>query len=230
MGEKKRKEAEVARWKKVVVVGACILFVVLMVVSGMGFSWLTMFNTVKPGNAVTVDYTIYSAGGSPIITSSASLFQTSAAAGGGVVYSKPITISANSTSPQPIYSIPVFTASNGWGEEFALFASEYNTLSKDLIGLKVNEQKQITLPAPASMKQFWTADQLARNKVNMSQIQVGDVIAMGVSDNPQELATNKTAFSYIRIGEITQKTSSGIEVDFGYPRAVITVTAINSQS
>lgn len=59
MGEKKRKEEEVARWKKVVVIGACILFVILMVVSAMGTSWLSMFSAVKPGDTVIVDYTLY---------------------------------------------------------------------------------------------------------------------------------------------------------------------------
>jgi len=231
MGEKKRKEAETARWKKVLVVGACVLFVVLMVVSGMGFGWINMFNTVKPGNAVVVDYTIYNYGGNPVITSNLQLFKDSVTSGKDLVYSKPITVVANNSFAKSIYSIPVYTVNGGWGdEEFALFSSEYNTISANLVGMKVSEQKQIALPAPESMKQFWTTEQLQRNKLNVSAVKVGDVIAMGVSDNPQELATNKTAFAYMRIGEITSKNPDGIEVNFGYPRAVVSVTSINSNS
>ena len=44
MGEKKQKEKKVAQWKKIIVVGACVLFVVLMIVSGMGSSWISAFS------------------------------------------------------------------------------------------------------------------------------------------------------------------------------------------
>ncbi|MDO9324518.1 MAG: hypothetical protein Q7T80_06120, partial [Methanoregula sp.] len=68
MGEKKQKEKAVAQWKKIVVVGACVLFVVLMIVSGMGSGWISAFKVIKPGDAVVVDYTFYDAGGNAILT------------------------------------------------------------------------------------------------------------------------------------------------------------------
>ena len=49
MVDKKQKELVVKRTKQVLVVGACVLFVVLMILSGMGSHWITMFTVVKPG-------------------------------------------------------------------------------------------------------------------------------------------------------------------------------------
>ena len=69
MSDKKQKEARIKKVKQVLVVGACVLFVVLMILSGMGSHWLTMFTVVKPGDTVVVDYTFYDATGTPILTS-----------------------------------------------------------------------------------------------------------------------------------------------------------------
>ena len=52
MGDKKQKEATMKRVNQVLVIGACVLFVVLMILSGMGSGWLTMFTVVKPGDSV----------------------------------------------------------------------------------------------------------------------------------------------------------------------------------
>ena len=67
MSDKKQKEAMVKRVKQVIVVGACILFVALMILSGMGSGWLTMFTTVKPGDSVVVDYTLNDIYGNPVL-------------------------------------------------------------------------------------------------------------------------------------------------------------------
>jgi hypothetical protein len=77
------------------------------------------------------------------------------------------------------------------------------------------------------MTQEWTTDQLMLNKVNISDISIGDVLAMGVSDNPEAEISNTSAITYIRTGEITQKTQSGVVVDFGYPVAEVRVVSIN---
>jgi hypothetical protein len=50
---------------------------------------------------------------------------------------------------------------------------------------------------------------------------------MGVSDNPEAEVSNTSAITYIRTGEITQKTQSGVVVDFGYPVAEVRVVSIN---
>ena len=75
MGEKKKKEASTKKLTKIIAVIAGILFVVLMVVSAMGTSWITSFATVKPGDSVVVDYTIYNTNGYPLITTDVSQYK-----------------------------------------------------------------------------------------------------------------------------------------------------------
>jgi hypothetical protein len=96
--------------------------------------------------------------------------------------------------------------------------------------MKTNQQKKITLPATSSMSQLWSVEQLSKNKVNITEVNIGDVFAMAVSDNPEEMASNASAVSYLRLGEITRKTSAGIVVDFGYPTADIRVVSVSSQT
>ncbi|MDP2796879.1 MAG: hypothetical protein Q8N94_05130, partial [Methanoregula sp.] len=104
---------------------------------------------------------------------------------------------------------------------------EYDAMSSGIVGMKVNEQKRITIPSSASMTQLWSPELLKRNGVNMSDINVGDIIPMGVGDNPEEMATNQSSTTYMRIGEVSQKTPEGAVVDFGYPAADIRVVKIN---
>jgi len=228
MGEKKRKEAEVARWKKVVVVAACVIFVVLMVVSGMGFGWLSMFAVTKPGQTVVLDYTIYDGSGNPVITTDQQVYTTAASAGKPVLYTQQIVVVANQTMTEPIYPVPVYTSQTGSESEFAIFAMELNAITSGVVGMSTNQQKTVALPASSSMSQLWSAEDLEKNGIDMNSINVGDQFAMGVSDNPEEMATNESAKTFIRISEVIRKTDGGIVVDFSYPKADIRVVSINN--
>jgi hypothetical protein len=229
MGEKKKKEASTKLWQKILIVGACVLFVVLMIVSGMGSGWLSIFTVVKPGDTVVIDFTLLNAEGNPILTTDQQLYTKDTTTNSGLVFSRPISITANQTLTRSLYPVPIFTASSGWTNQFAIFSPEYNAISTSLVGMKINEQKRISIPSGNSMTQNWSADQLMLNKVNISDINVGDVLAMGVSDNPDVEITNTSAITYIRTGEVIQKTQSGVIVDFGYPAADIRVVSINKR-
>jgi hypothetical protein len=226
MGVQKKKEAETAQWKKVLVVGACVLFVVLMVVSGMGSGWLTMFSSVKPGDAVVFDYTIYNAAGTPVVTTDQQVYKAAVAAQQSPLAAKQISLVANQSLGKSIFPVQVY-ATNGGSNQFALFATEYDAISSGLVGMKANQQKKITLPASSAMSQLWSVEQLNRNKINITDVNVGDMFAMAVSENPEETASNTTT-SYLRVGEIIRKTPAGIVVDFGYPTADIRVVSITN--
>nr|WP_319375149.1 hypothetical protein [uncultured Methanoregula sp.] len=228
MGEKKRKEAATKNWKKIVAIVAGVLFVVLMVVSSMGSSWISSFAVAKPGDSLTLDYTLYDSSGSPIVTTDQQIFKNAAAKGGAMIYSKQLSVIANQSYTDSVYPVDVYTIGNGWGNQFAFFPNEYTAISSGIVGMKTNEQKTIRLPADSSMTQLWTTDQLLRNNVNLSNIRVGDVLAMGVSNNPLEEKSNTTALNF-RVAEITGKTDSGATVDFGYPRIDVKVAAINTK-
>jgi hypothetical protein len=231
MGEKKQKEKSVAQWKKIVVVGACVLFVVLMIVSGMGSGWISAFAVAKPGDIAVIDYTFYDVGGNPIITTDQNLFKQLAAQGKPVLLSKQLSITSNQSLEQSLFPVQIYTTGLGWtGTKFALLKPEFEAMSTGIVGMKVNEQKRIIVPSSTSMTQLWSPELLTRNGVNMSDIRVGDFLTMGVSDNPQETVANKTSLSYMRIGEVSRITDQGAVVDFGYPSADIRVLSLNKNN
>ena len=230
MGEKKQKEKTIAQWKKIVVVGACVLFVVLMIVSGMGSGWISAFAVTKPGDVAVIDYTLYDAGRNPLLTTDQTLFKQVASQGKAILYTKQITVTSNQSLAHSIFPVPVYSTGSGWANQFAIFKPEYEAMSSGLVGMKVNEQKRITIPSSASMIQLWSPDLLKRNGVNISDMNVGDILTMGVSDNPEEMATNKSSLTYMRVGEVTRITPEGAVVDFGYPSVDIRVVSINKNN
>lgn len=230
MGTKKQQEKSKKLWVKVLAVIVGVVFVVLMVVSSMGSSWISGIASVKPGDTVVVDYTLRDAQGHAIVTSSSSLYKQLAGQGSNVLYSKQLTLTANQSLATPLFPVQVYSTSSGWASQFALFASEYNTMSNGIVGLRVSDQKTISLDSGKPMTQFWSTEQLENNNMSLSQMSVGQLIALGVSDNPEAGAGNSTATYYTRVGEITNKTSEGITLDFAYPTADITVVSINKAS
>jgi hypothetical protein len=195
----------------------------------MGTSWLTIFTSVKAGDTVVIDYTLFDAAGKPIVTTEKSTYDQAVAQGSGVFGSKQITITANQTMEKPIYSIMVYPSNGGKVQQLALFSSEYNALSSGIIGMRVNEQKRIPISSNIPMTYDWSAERLALNKINLSDITIGDSFFMGVSDNPEGAANNTSANSYLRIGEVANKSSEGVVVDFSFPVIDVRVVTINKQ-
>ena len=230
MGEKKQKEKTVAQWKKIIVVSACVLFVVLMIVSGMGSSWISAFAVAKPGDVAMIDYTLYDALGNPIVTTDQNVFKQVASKGNYVLFSKQISVTSNQSLANSLLPVQVYSTGSGWANQFALFRPEYDAMSSGIVGMKVNEQKRINIPSATSMNQLWSPELLKRNGVNLSDLNVGDIIPMGVGDNPEEMATNKSSMTYMRLGEVSRITPQGAVVDFGYPSADIRVVSINKNN
>ena len=74
MGAKKQAVKSKKVWIKALAIIAGVLFVVLMVVSAMGSSWISSLATIKPGDVVVLDYTLRDAQGTPILTSNQQLY------------------------------------------------------------------------------------------------------------------------------------------------------------
>ena len=229
MGVKKKKEDSTKLVSKIFIVGICLLFVGLMILSGMGTSWLTIFSSVKPGDTVVIDYTIFDAGGKPVVTTEKSTYDQIVAQGSGVFGSRQITLIANQTMEKPIYSIPVYPSNGGSVQQLGLFSTEYNAVSSGIIGMKVNEQKRIPISSDTPMTYEWSAERLALNKINLSDISVGNNFFMGISDNPEAASGNTSANTFLRIGEVSSKSPDGIMVDFSYPSIDVRVVSINNQ-
>jgi len=229
MGEKKKNEESMKTIKKVLIVGACVLFVALMIISGMGSSWLVMFTSVKPGDSVVIDYTLFDAGGKPIVTSEKTTYDQVLAQKREIFGSKQLTIVSNQTMEKPIYSVPVYSSTGTTVKQLAIFSSEYNAISSGIVGMKVNEQKRIAISPETPMTHDWSAEQLSLSKINLTDISVGDNFFMGISDNPEDVANSTTANAFLRIGEVANKSSEGIIVDFSYPVIDVRVASINKR-
>jgi hypothetical protein len=228
MGDKKQKEATIKKVKQVLVVGACILFVLLMILSGMGSSWLTMFTVIKPGDRVVVDYTLYDINGNPLMTSSQQAYTSAVSKGSEPIYARQLLIITGQNLTQSIYPVSFYTSSSGWTKEYALFSMEYDAINMAIVGMRTGDQKRIQIPN-TSMAQEWSSEQLTRNDVDIGDLSVGDILAMAVSDKPEEMADN-TSVMYTRVGQITAKTNESVIVDFGYPSADIRIVSINAKS
>jgi FKBP-type peptidyl-prolyl cis-trans isomerase 2 len=228
MGDKKQKEAMIKKAKQVIVVGACVLFVILMILSGMSSHWLTIFTVIKPGDTVVVDYTMYDINGNPVLTSNQQTYTKASTNGRNIIISKQLSIITGQNLTKSIYPVSMYTSSSGWTQEYALFSTEYDAINRALVGMKTGDQKRIHVPN-SSMAQEWSATQLTNNDVNISDINMGDILAMGVSDNPEAMATN-TTITYTRVGQVTSKTNESVIVDFGYPSADISIVSINANS
>jgi hypothetical protein len=228
MGDKKQKEALMKKVNQVIVVGACVLFVVLMIISGMGSGWLTMFTVIKPGDSVIVDYTFYDISGNPLLTTNQQTYTQLASKGKSIIFARQLPVTAGQNLTRSLIPVQMYTSDSGWSQSFAIFGTEYDAISQTLLGMKKGDQKRIRL-SNASLSQSWSKETLVRNNVSMDLMNVGDSLTMGVSDKPEQMASNASV-SYARIGEITSKTADGIIIDFGYPSVDITVTAINPTS
>jgi hypothetical protein len=228
MGDKKQKEATMKKVKQVLVVGACILFVVLMVLSGMSSHWLTIFTVVKPGDKVIVDYTFYDAGGNPLLTTNQQIYTQTAAKGKSIIYGRQLSMVAGQNMTKTVYPVQIYTSDGGWTQQFAIFGTEYNAIGAAILGMKTGEQKRVTIPNSA-MVQNWSKAQIEK-KISMDLLNTGDVLTMGVSDNPEEMINSTNTTVYTRMAVITSKTADGILVDSGYPAVDISITAINPTS
>jgi FKBP-type peptidyl-prolyl cis-trans isomerase 2 len=229
MSDKKQKEAMIKKVKQVIVVGACILFVILMILSGMSSHWLTVFTVTKPGDTVVVDYTLYDVNGNPVLTSSQQTYASASAKGRDILYSKQLSMTVGQNLTKSLYPVSIYTSGKGWTKEYALFSTEYDAIDKALIGMKAGDQKRMAVPN-SSMAQEWSATQLTKNGVNISDLNVGDVLAMGVSDDPDAMARNASSTTYTRVGQVTSKTNESVTVDFGYPAVDISIVSINANS
>jgi hypothetical protein len=229
MGTKKQADKSRKMWTKVIAIIAGIFFVVVMVLSSMGSSWLTSLTPVKPGDVVVLDYTIKDPRGNVLITSDQQLYKTLLSEGSNILLSKQLTVTANQTYPIAVYPVQIYTTQTGWGDNYAIFASEYDAISSGILGMKTNDQKTITMTSGLPTTQFWSADQLMHNDLNITSVRVGDIIPLGVSDNPAVTKANSTTESYyIRLGEVTNKTPDGVTLDFSHPAIQVSVVSITS--
>jgi hypothetical protein len=230
MGEKKKKEATVKTWKKMLFVAAAILFVVVMVVSSMGMNWISGLAPIKPGDAVLVDYTIYDSTGRPFLTTDQQVYKEQVAKGASLLFAKQLTLTANQSYRQALFPVLVYSPMNGGSyQEFALYNPEYAAISNAVVGMKANEKKKVILPTSGTMTTLLSPEDLEKTQIDINSLEVGDSLLLGVSENPEAMAGNTSAVSYVRLAQVVRVSTAGIIVDFSYPSADVTVVQFSHQ-
>jgi len=230
MGEKKKKEATVKTWKKMLFVTAAILFVVVMVISSMGMNWISGLAPIKPGDAVVVDYTIYDSTGRPFLTTDQQVYKEQVAKGASLLFAKQLTLTANQSNRQALFPVLVYSPVNGGSyQEFALYNPEYAAISNAVVGMKTNEKKKVILPTSGTMTTLLSPEDLEKTQIDINSLEVGNSLLLGVSENPESMAGNTSAVSYVRLAQVTRVSNAGIIVDFGYPSVDVTVVQFSHQ-
>lgn len=230
MGEKKRKEATVKTWKKMVFVAAALLFIVIMVVSSMGMNWISGIAPVKAGDSVLIDYTIYDSAGRPFLTTDQQVYKEQVEKGASLLFAKQLTLAANQSYRQALFPVLVYSPMNGGSyQEFALYNPEYAAISNAIVGMKTNEKKKVILPTSGTMTSLLSPEDLEKTQIDIKSLEVGDSLLLGVSENPESMAGNTSAVSYIRLAQVVRVSDAGVVVDFGYPSADVTVVQFSHQ-
>ena len=228
MGEKKKKEESTKLVSKILIVCVCVLFVGLMILSGMGSSWLTMFTSAKPGDTVELDYTVYDSLGNPLLTSDQQIYNQRINSGYGIMFSKPLIVTANKSLAQPLFPVQVYISQSGGSKQFGFLRSEYDSISKAIIGMKSNEQKKINLGAVDPITEILTNDQMKNLNLNFTMVDVGESIVLPISETNGE-TPNSSPVNYLRIVQIFNKTSEGIILNYNLPSIDVRVVSINKR-
>jgi hypothetical protein len=229
MGVKKKNEAWVKLVSKIFIVAACLLFVGLMILSGMGNQWITMFNSVKSGDTVVLDFTVYNAAGKPIITSEQTVYNQAVGQGQDIFATKQLAIISNKTMDKSIFGVPGYSSTGAGVQQLAIVSSEYNAISFGIVGMKANDRKRIALPSNDMMKNEFSVEQLAISKINLTDISIGDNFFMGVSDTTEKVTNTTKPNTFMRIGDVVSKSPEGVVVDLNYPAIEVRVVSINNQ-
>ena len=93
--------------------------------------------------------------------------------------------------------------------------------------MRTNDKKRVDLTSGTSMVKLFSPETLQESKINISSLQTGDVLAMGVSESYNASASNNSA-TYIRLAEVARISDAGAVIDFGYPYADITLSSFTS--
>jgi hypothetical protein len=228
MGVKKKKEDSTKLVSKILIVCVCVLFVGLMILSGMGTGWLTIFTSVKSGDTVELDYTVYDSSGNPLLTSDQQIYNQRINSGYGIIFSKPLIVTANKSLAQPLFPVQVYISQSGGSKQFGFLKSEYDTISVAIIGMKSNEQKKINLGAVDPITEILTNDQMKKLNLNLTMVDVGESIVLPISETNRE-TPNSTPVEYLRIVQIFNKTSEGVILNYNLPSIDVRVVTINNR-
>jgi hypothetical protein len=215
--------------KKIAVIAIGVLFVVLMIVSSLGMSWLNYFSQAKGGETAVVDFTIRDDLGRAIVTTTPSVFNDTVRQGNVVFYSQPLQMQVNATTMKNITKIPVMYR-DGTQLQFGLLRDEMNIITRNLSGMRAGEVKQISLVMPFdSLETVMSPEQFSTLVKNVTEARQDEQIVLALAENPSISVDNVTpADQYIRTFYVKDISPAGVQMKYGYATADIQVRSMKN--
>lgn len=225
----KTKKASTWTGTKIALVVVGVLFVVLMIASTIPMSVFSSLKGTQPGDMATVAYTIYDDQNRPIVTSNAKLYNDTLAKGGTVFYSNPLQVSVNGTTMTNVTRIPV--QYQQYQNYFGLFRDEMNLITTGLSGMKVNEQKRISLVMPKDpLETQVSAEQFALLVKPVNETRVNEQFALALTDHPQINLDNTTPVDqYLRTFYVKGISPEGLDMKYGYSTIDLQIISLKTQ-
>jgi len=222
--EKAKKPSTWTGTKIALVVGG-LLFVVFMIVSSMPMSVFSTLKGTQSGDVATVAYTIYDDQNRPIVTTNSKLYNDTLNKGGTVFYSNPLQVQVNVTTMTNVTRIPV--QYQEYQTYFGLFRDEMNLIATGLSGMKLNEQKRISLVMPKDpLETQVDAEQFAILVKPVNETSLNEQIVLALTDHPTINLENTTPVDqYMRTFYVKSLSPEGLNMKYGY--STIDVQIIN---
>ena len=203
-----------------------VILVLVLAVAGftLNMGFFSIFETVKPGSYVIIDYTLRTEEGRPVISSVQQVVESGYDEGYTIGYTSRLTLVANGTvenvTPVEVY-YPMGTV------QFALFAPEIETIGEEIMGMHPNEQKTIIFPFAGDLQSTLTPSQFEMIGGNFSEAAVGDWVPLGFAVAPIIPVGNETPEVPIRWAEVREKGEDGLLLGYGYPEVEVIVRDIS---
>jgi hypothetical protein len=223
--KEKTKKASTWTGTKIVLIVVCVLFAIFMIVSSLGVSWLTSLKGTESGDVATVAYTIYDDQNRPIVTTNQKLYNDTLNNGGTIFYSNPLQVPVNVTTMTNVTRIPVVYQQ--YQTYFGLFRDEINLISTGLSGMKLNEEKRISLVMPQDpLETQVDPDQFALLVKPVNETRLNEQIVLALQDHPQINLDNTTPVDqYMRTFYVKGISPEGLNMKYVY--STIDVQVIN---
>jgi hypothetical protein len=224
---KPTQEPGTALWKKVVFVSVGVLFVVLMVVSSMGTSWLNIFQTVKPGAVVLTDVTIRDDQGRPILTTNENIYNSAGNGNRSVFLVSPFAVDAGVPYTDSVKTVPITAPQSGYN--YTLFGEEYNAIAMGVVDMHTGGTKTISLATNVTEEENLTAEQFDQLGGDFANVSVGDEMILSRVENPEALYDNTTTPTYaLRMTHVVNKSEESLILSFSHATADLSISKVQS--
>ena len=224
---KPAEEPGTALWKKVLFVSVGVLFVVLMVLSSTGMSWLNLFQTVQTGSVVMTDLTIRDDQQRPLVTSSQTIYSDAIKQNRSVFLVSPLVVDAGLPYNESMKTLPILAPSAG--ANYTLFGQEYNAIAMGVVGMHPGGSKSVSLDLNVTEERDYSAEQFDQLGGDFANATIGDEMVLAFAENPAALYDNTTTPSYaLRTTHVVNKSTDSLLLSFSHAVADLNLAQVQT--